>query len=139
MRNDRLQRGFLKAACCLFSLVQVHSGWAQSPGQRVPPPTAVALTTKDGVQLKVTYYPSAAGQDAVPVIMLHDFAETRAVFNPLALALQNPRPPESPTTPKLASRAVVTVDLRGHGDSKTAFASDGSAVELDATHFQLED
>lgn len=111
---------------------------AQAPGQRVAPPIDVAVTTKDGVQLKLTYYPSNAGREAVPLVMLHDFAETRAVFNPLALDLQNPRPPESATAPKIASRAVVTVDLRGHGQSKMAYAPDGTALELDSARFKLE-
>jgi pimeloyl-ACP methyl ester carboxylesterase len=91
------------------------------------------------VQLQITYYPSNAGQEAVPVMMLHDFAETRAVFNPLALALHKGQTPENPSAPRGASRAVVTVDLRGHGDSKMAIGPDGSAVELDANRFQLQD
>jgi pimeloyl-ACP methyl ester carboxylesterase len=111
---------------------------AQSSSQRPKPPTELALTTKDGVQLKITYYPSSAGHDAVPVVMLHDFGETRAVFNPLAVALQTPRPREVGTDPN-TSRAVVTVDLRGHGESKLAVDRDGSTVELDATRFALED
>jgi pimeloyl-ACP methyl ester carboxylesterase len=139
MTNHRLQRLLMTAACGLCLVGSSGIGWAQSQAQRVPPPADVSLTTKDGVQLKATYYPSNAGQDAVPVIMLHDFAETRAVLEPLALALQNPRAPASPAAPKMESRAVVTVDLRGHGDSKTAFAADGSPVELEATRFEVED
>jgi pimeloyl-ACP methyl ester carboxylesterase len=112
---------------------------AQTSNQRVPPPTDVSLTTKDGVQLKITYYPSTAGQNAVPVVMLHDLGETRAVFNPLATALQKPRQSENPSAPKLESRAVITVDLRGHGQSKSAVAPGGQSVELDAARFQLND
>jgi pimeloyl-ACP methyl ester carboxylesterase len=112
---------------------------AQSATQRVPPPTDVTLTTKDGVQLKITYFPSSAGQNAVPVVMLHDIGETRAVFNPLASALHNPRQPESPSAQKMESRAVITVDLRGHGQSKMATAPDGESLELDAARFELTD
>jgi pimeloyl-ACP methyl ester carboxylesterase len=110
------------------------------PG-RIEPPEDHSLTTKDGVQIKITYYASNAGQQAVPVILLHDFNETRAVMDPLALMLQTP--PEElqedlPPGPPMAPRAVVTVDLRGHGQSKTGFDGDES-YELDANHFQLED
>jgi pimeloyl-ACP methyl ester carboxylesterase len=91
------------------------------------------------LQLKITYYPSNAGQDAVPVIMLHDYLETRAVFKPLAVALQNPPRPQSPAAPQLASRAVITVDLRGHGESRSTVAPDGTAMELDANRFRLQD
>src|SRR5690606_34402749 len=111
---------------------------AQPGGPRVPPPQTLTLATKDGVQLKITYYPSNAGTQAVPVVMLHDFNETRAVFDPLARFLQNP-PVEEDGPEKVASRAVVTVDLRGHGDSKTGFGPDGAALELDANRFRAED
>src|SRR5262245_29563005 len=58
---------------------------AQAPrAGRIPPPESLSLTTKDGVQVGITYYPSNAGTQAVPVILLHDFNETRAVFDPLA-------------------------------------------------------
>jgi pimeloyl-ACP methyl ester carboxylesterase len=114
-------------------LAAVH---AQSGDPRAP--AEVSLTTKDGVQLKITYYPSREGQDAVPVVMLHDFGETRAVFNPLATALQKPSDPEGPGQ-RTASRAVITVDLRGHGESKTAVGTNGSTVELNATRFQVTD
>jgi pimeloyl-ACP methyl ester carboxylesterase len=138
MTFHRIRRGVFLATC-LASSLNLAAGYAQSGNQRVPPPPVdVSLTTKDGVQLKISYFPSNEGQDAVPVVMLHDFGETRAVFNPLATALQNPRTPETPG-PKLASRAVITVDLRGHGQSKTAVGSAGSTVELDASRFQLPD
>ena len=128
----------LVAACLVGLLPGAGQSLAQSGNQRVPPPTEVSLTTKDGVRLKITYYPSNAGQDAVPVVMLHDFGETRAVFNPLATALQNPRTPQGPG-PKMVPRAVITVDLRGHGESKNAVLPNGGAIELDATRFQTAD
>ena len=43
--------------------------------------------------------------------MLHDFKESRTVFNGLAAALQ------APADQDRDSRAVITVDLRGHGES----------------------
>lgn len=104
-------------------------------------PLDYSLTTKDGVQLKITYFPSTAGPQAVPVIMLHDFNETRAVYTPLATMLQVPPPELAATLPPgapMQGRAVVTVDLRGHGESKAAFDGE-NMVELDASHFRLED
>jgi pimeloyl-ACP methyl ester carboxylesterase len=122
------------AACLAGSFYEAGALYAQ-PGSQ---PTEISLPTKDGVRLGITYYPSNAGQDAVPVVMLHDFGETRAVFNPLATALQKPRNPDGPE-PKIASRAVITVDLRGHGESKTAVSPTGGTVELDAARFQAAD
>lgn len=127
-----------------LSAILPLDGLAQAPrAGRPQPPENYSLTTKDGVQLAITYYPSTAGAQAVPVILLHDLNETRAVFDPLAQMLQNPPrdlaedlpPGPGPVLP----RAVVTVDLRGHGQSKTGFDADGAAVELDASRFRLED
>ena len=120
--------------------IQLHA--SAQPVRRTPPPPPVdaSLATKDGVQLKITYYASSAGQDATPVVMLHDLNETRAVFDPLAQTLQNPRPPaDNAAANPVQSRAVVTVDLRGHGGSKTAYGADGSVLKLDANRFQPVD
>jgi len=125
----------------LFLIVAAKTGlaFAQSARAKAPPPVDVTLTTKDGVQLQATYYPSSAGKQAVPVVMLHDFNETRAVFDPLARTLQNPPPPASPAAPQIASRAVLAVDLRGHGGSKSAQTASGSTVELQSNRFQPGD
>jgi pimeloyl-ACP methyl ester carboxylesterase len=116
---------------------------AQAPrAARVPAPESFSLTTKDDVQIGVTYYGSTAGTQAVPVILLHDFNESRAVFEPLARLLQNPPAELKQDLPPGAApqpRAVITVDLRGHGQSKTAFDVNGSPVELDANRFQTAD
>src|SRR4051812_3170960 len=130
MNLHRLQRVLLLTSATAFGLAsRLDSANGQS-GQS-PPPVDQVVMTKDGVQLKLTYYASPAGQDAVPVVMLHDYNETRAVFAPLALALQNPPTPKAASQPKIAPRAVITVDLRGHGDSKGALDPDGSPIELD--------
>ncbi|TWT33636.1 Alpha/beta hydrolase family protein [Posidoniimonas corsicana] len=66
------------------------------------------LTTRDGVDLHYTYYPSNAGKAAVPVVIIHDLKETRQTYSDLAKELwQDGNSPY----------AVVTVDLRGHGES----------------------
>jgi len=116
---------------------------AAAQSLRSLPPEEVTLAAKDGVQLRVTYYPSSAGQDAVPVVMLHDFNESRAVFDPLARLLSNPDgglgQQGPPGTTVNRSRAVVTVDLRGHGDSKTSFGGGAAAGKLDANRFGAGD
>jgi pimeloyl-ACP methyl ester carboxylesterase len=60
-------------------------------------------------------------------------------MEPLAELLHNPpREPGEERPRELAPCAAVTVDLRGHGESKTAFDAE-AAYELDANHFELED
>jgi pimeloyl-ACP methyl ester carboxylesterase len=91
------------------------------------------LTTKDGVRLGITYYASDKGQEAVPVVLLHDHKESRVVFNPLATALQNPPDPDSP------SLAVITFDFRGHGESTTAMGPGGQIRKFDAARLRTGD
>jgi hypothetical protein len=96
---------------------------------------AVNLTTKDGVQLRGTYYPanvpkgSEKAKQATPVVLLHDFKGQRTVFNPLIAKLQ---PPVDETNPNQPDFAVLAVDLRAHGESNKQIAPDGSLAELDA-------
>ena len=89
------------------------------------------LKTRDYVELAITYYPSKAGKQAVPVVMLHDFKETRNVFNNLASNLQDPNEGES--------YAVITVDLRGHGESTVQQAPNGQTRDLDASRLRPAD
>ena len=94
---------------------------------------SILLTTKDGVRLKATYYPSSLGKDAVPVVMLHDFKESRSVFNGLAQALNSPPDGNSP------SHAVLTIDLRGHGESTSVEGRNGDIIKLEFTKFGKQD
>lgn len=99
---------------------------------RASAPEEIKLTTKDGVKLAATYYPSSLGKEAVPVVMLHDFKESRTVFNNLAEALQEGGEGRD-------SRAVITVDLRGHGESTVQVSGDGRIRDLDASRLRPSD
>ena len=93
----------------------------------------VKLETKDGVKLAATFFPSSLGKEAVPIVMLHDDQESRAVFNALARELQNPEGQE------LQSHAVLTVDLRGHGESTTQVGRNGRTRKLEASRLKSTD
>jgi len=102
--------------------------------KKVPPPKNITLDTSDGVKLGATYYASSLGQEAVPVVILHDYKESRAVFNSLARSLQNPS-----AESQQDSVAVLTVDLRGHGDSTSLVDFNGRRYELDAARLKPAD
>ena len=89
----------------------------------------VLLHTKDGIKLGATYYASDRGKDAVPVVMLHNYKESRNVFDALARSLQGSRD----------AFAVLTVDIRGHGESVTAVDRFGNSLELDAADMRPVD
>ena len=69
------------------------------------PPEDVTLETKDGLKLHATFYPGGAGNQSVPVILLHMWKGGRSDYGELAEYLQ------------LQGHAVLAPDLRGHGDS----------------------
>ncbi len=127
----------LRVKPCVW-LVLALLGWSswQVPStlaQRTGSSEEVKLTTKDGVLLKATYYPSTLGKEAVPIVMLHDLKESRKVFNGLAQVLQNPADAERP------SHAILTIDLRGHGESTTQKNRRGGTQELEASKLGKND
>jgi pimeloyl-ACP methyl ester carboxylesterase len=97
-------------------------------------PEIVPLITKDGVQLTLSYYPSAerkgtlGAKQVTPVVLLHDYKDTRAIFGGLATRLQAAGEGAAPR----GTFAVIAVDLRGHGDSTRQALPNGGQAELDA-------
>lgn len=71
----------------------------------IPEPENVTLDTKDGLNLKCTWFAGTKGKATVPIIMLHGFLGNRNEYFPLAKYLQN------------EGHAVIVPDLRGHGGS----------------------
>jgi pimeloyl-ACP methyl ester carboxylesterase len=106
-------------------------------------PEAVSLVTRDGVQLRITYFPStrragtAEAKQVTPVILLHDHKATRAGFNSLAQRLQavgdTQRRPAANNPQTAAAFAVLSVDLRAHGESTRQQLPNGQQLTLDAT------
>ena len=119
----------LSAVCVSFATL-AH---AQRSGSQANESEDVTLETKDGVSLKITYFPSKEGKEAVPVVMLHDYKENRALYSSLARELS--QPPEEDFT----SYAVVTVDLRGHGGSTRIVGRNGQSFELEAERLKAAD
>lgn len=120
----------LTLACGLVLQGQLATAQSASqPGESED----VRLKTKDGFKLGATYFPSNLGRDAVPIVILHDLNENRAVFNALARELQNPVGQE------LQSHAVLTVDLRGHGESKTQHGRNGQTRQLESERLKPVD
>ncbi len=126
-----LLRWTVAVSVCCWAL-DTRSAEAQSHF-RAPKPEQEKLITKDGVRLGITYYASNAGKKAVPIVMLHDVKESRAVYNSLARALQQP------SEKNKGSFAVLTVDLRGHGESITAVDGRGRKHEINGDRLKTWD
>jgi pimeloyl-ACP methyl ester carboxylesterase len=91
------------AVAFVTSLFITQTGFAQKTQYTVEDKV---LVTGDMVDLKITYYKSTGQKNAPVVILLHGKAGNRQNWKKIAEVLQ-----------EKAGFAVVTVDLRGHGDS----------------------
>jgi pimeloyl-ACP methyl ester carboxylesterase len=102
---------------------------------------ALTLTTRDGVQLKISYFPGNArkgspqAKQTTPVVFVHDLKGSRAVFAPLVQKLQATA--KGKETGEGPAFAAVTVDLRAHGESVKL--ANNSQVELNAAKLTKED
>src|SRR5438874_1336909 len=109
--------------------------------ENAPPVEAVSLVTADGVQLKINYFPSTArkgspqAKQVTPVVLLHDYKSSRAVFAQLVEKLQTLPQGEANRPPF----AAVTVDLRAHGESVKKVSANGTQVDLDAAKINKDD
>ena len=74
------------------------------------------LNTPDGWQIHITYFKSLVGKEAPVVLLLHQRGGNRLVWNRFAKVLQS------------VGYAVVTVDMRKHGQSK-GFAAGSPAKQ----------
>ena len=111
-------------------LSSVASAVAQEKEKPIPDPEDnISIDTDDGVILRVTFYPSNKGKDAVPILIIHDYEESRKAYEGVALALQK------------QGHAVLVPDLRGHGDSVSRRTGpDGRGRErVDASRFRKQD
>ena len=88
---------------CVLTIVCGSDAWAQTPAK--PVSQDGTLITKDGQEIKITYFKSNAGQEAPVVILLHGKGGNRLIWKTFAENLQK------------VDFAVITVDLRGHGES----------------------
>ncbi|MDB5341223.1 MAG: hypothetical protein JWN70_6842 [Planctomycetaceae bacterium] len=79
-------------------------------------PRPEVFTTKDGISIAGTYWPSGLKQDASVIVLLHGANGNQLDWGALPKKLQD------------EGFAVIAIDLRGHGQSKGATPA-GEAVE----------
>lgn len=85
---------------------------AGAPAKLPDQPQNVTLTTKDQFPLHITYYKSLKGKEAPVAVLVHQEGGNRFVWQGKDVGLAERLQREG--------FAVVTVDLRHHGESKTA-------------------
>lgn len=107
--------------------LQANVAWGQANqkvegAKTIASPDVRSLTAKDGQKIKITYYKSTLGKDAAVIVFLHMKDGNRFIWQGdrgLATRLQGD------------GYAVITVDLRGHGESKDDAATTGNANQDD--------
>ncbi len=123
----------------LALIIILHSLLFSPVGSTATAAEALTLTTGDGVQLKITYFPGTArkgtpqAKQTTPVILLHDHKGSRAVFGSLVQKLQAANKGDA----NRPSFAAVTVDLRGHGESTKV--ANNPQIELNANKLGKEE
>jgi len=100
------RRGVLRCLLTLAAGVLLIGvpAYGQAPAKKATSEDK-SLTAKDGAEIKITYFKSNLGQDAPVVVMLHGKGGNRLIWKSYAEGLQK------------SDFAVVTVDLRGFGES----------------------
>lgn len=91
-------------------------------------PRPVSLKTKDDVKLTAFYFPSKEGKkDAVPVILVHEWKGQAAPYLKICVALRE------------AGFAVLAVEYRGHGNSKTYTTRTGEQKDFNISTMSRRD
>lgn len=104
----RQRRGFwVTAVCGLIVTAFAAEACAQQDKKVELVVEPKTFSTVDGWQLAGTYYKSPAGKESPVVVLLHDKGENRLVWKN-----------EFPESLQSQGYAVITVDLRKHGQSK---------------------
>jgi len=97
---------------------------ATGPKPKIPAAEDVNFETKDGVNIRATYYAGLAKKESIPVIMVHGWEGARGEYDALAKSLQD------------AGNSCLALDLRGHGQSTAQKLPDGSTKTLAADKFR---
>src|SRR4051812_45289247 len=108
--NRGTRRWLVVSACWMLLASSLPAVHAQDEDLK---PRQETLIAKDGFRIAMTYWPSGLKQDASVVVLLHALSGTQLDWGTLPEQLQK------------ENYAVITVDLRGHGQSKGA----GEVVE----------
>ena len=85
------------------------------------------MTTKDGVTIHGTYYGSAEGKTAIPVVLLPGWERSQSDLAGLATAMHK------------QGLAVMTVDMRGHGKSESVQGPNGQVIDIDLDRIRPAD
>ncbi|MDA8697175.1 alpha/beta fold hydrolase [Rhodopirellula sp.] len=87
----------------------------------------VTLKSKDGMELRVFYFPSEQKKNATTVLLVHEWGGQASPYYKLVTALNK------------AGCAVIAPDYRGHGGSKEYVNVRGDKAELDPDKMSRKD
>ncbi len=128
MTSDGLRFTWLLRWAILVALLLPIDARAADPEttDEIPPPEDVQLRTKDDLHLHAVYYAGIQKKNSVAIILLHAYNGDCHDFDDLALLLQK------------QGHAVITPDLRGHGESKE-IDRDGRSEKLETAALRTAD
>src|SRR5690606_4539975 len=120
---DNMSRKITAVCAAALALATFDGLLAQSPKPAAPRVEDRTLLTTDGWRIPITYYPASGGKESPVIVMLPGKGGNRQVWRGSAEKLN------------AAGYAVVTVDLRKHGESSPP-GNAGRTDKLTAADYQ---
>ena len=114
-------------AIYLAAIAVVGTVVAQKPDDPKLKPRMVKLKTKDGIELRAFYFPSAEGKEAVTALIVHEWEGQASPYQKLVLALRD------------SGCAVLIPDYRGHGGSREYIGPRGTVEQFNLAQMSRRD
>jgi pimeloyl-ACP methyl ester carboxylesterase len=110
------------------AVAQVPKAAAKTQAPKIPEPEDVTLETKDGYNIRATWYAGTGKKASVPIIMVHGWDGQRGDYDLFAKWLQGN-----------FGHAILVPDMRGHGESTTRRMPNGETRQIETASLGRKD
>ena len=125
-KEENKRRLMLMLLVYLASIVAASTAIGQKADPKLKP-RPVKLKTKDGLDLNAYYFPSDKGKEAKTVLLVHEWQGQASPYAKLVVSLRD------------AGCAVLAIDYRGHGKSKSYTDARGEKGQFNIAQMSKRD